>query len=172
MLIGKVVLFLGLGGVEMPGLESVIFSTVVMAIAAAMMWRPVVRFWRRVRFEKARILFHRERERLEARLIKQIAVPVVTGEMEWLDCNFEDEVTFLRDRRSGQYVAAVAITLGPETSWAVDFGQEFRGRGVAVFRFDKNRWVADPKVYMNLTPEEMIRVFSDRMELVRREMTR
>jgi len=156
----------------MPDLESVIFSTAVLAIAAAMMWRPAVRFWRRVRFEKARMLFHRERERLEARLIKQIAVPVVTGEMEWLDCDFEDEVTFLRDRRSGEYVAVVMITLGPETSWAIDSEQESRGRGVAVFRFGKNRWISDPKVYMNLTPEEMVRAFSDRMELVRREMTR
>jgi len=155
----------------MPDLESVIFSTAVLAIAAAMMWRPAVRFWRRVRFEKARMLFHRERERLEARLIKQIAVPVVTGEMEWLDCDFEDEVTFLRDRRSGEYVAVVMITLGPETSWAIDSDQESGTRRGRVSVWQEPLDIRS-KVYMNLTPEEMVRAFSDRMELVRREMTR
>ena len=99
----------------MPYPESVILLAAMAALAAATLWRPAVRFWHGLRFEKARVLFHRERERLEARLVKQIAVPVVTGEVEWLDCDFDDQVTFLRDRRTGELLALVVVTLGPET---------------------------------------------------------
>lgn len=153
----------------MPYPESVILLAAMTAIAAATLWRPAMRFWLHLRFEKARALFHRERERLEARLVKQITVPVVTGEMEWLDCEFDDQVTFLRDRQSGAFVALVAIILGPQTPWVVVSDEESRGHGVAIFRFHKNHWVADPKVHMNLTPDEVVQEFGGRMELVRRE---
>jgi hypothetical protein len=155
----------------MPYPESVILLAAIVALAAATLWRPVVRFWHGIRFEKARALFHRERERLEARLVKQIAVPVVTGEVEWLDCDFDDQVTFLRDRRTGELLALVAVTLGPETPWAVELDETSHGHGVAVFRFDAKHWTTDPKVHMNLTLEEMIRGFSGTMEVIRREMT-
>jgi len=156
----------------MPYPESVILLAAMTAIGAATLWRPVMRFWHHLRFEKARALFHRERERLEARLVKQITVPVVTGEMEWLDCEFEDQVTFLRNRQSGEFVALVAILLGPQTPWVAGSDDESGGRGVAIFRFHRKHWVADPKVHMNLTPDDMVQEFGGTMELFRRETGR
>ncbi|MGQ9503845.1 MAG: hypothetical protein ACUVQG_02465 [Thermogutta sp.] len=152
--------------------ESVLLLAAMIILAAATCWRTVLRLWRGVRFEKARALFHRERERLEARLVKQIAVPVVTGEMEWLDCEFDNQVTFLRDRRTGGLVALVGVMLGPETSWTVELDEQSRGYGVAIFRFDNNHWRAEPKIHMNATPDDIIRGFSKAMEVVRRDTAR
>lgn len=159
-------------GLVMPELLAIILIPLATIVVVLVIWRVQARIRRHVLFQRARRQFHRQRERLEAKLVRQIAVPVVAGEVEWADCEFDDEVLFLRERRGGRLAAVVLVTLGTETSWLPPADPESRRCGVAVFRFEKNGWIADPKVYMNLTPEDVVREFAGTMEVLWRDTTR
>ncbi|MBC7351380.1 MAG: hypothetical protein H5U08_03395 [Thermogutta sp.] len=155
----------------MPDELSLILIPLAVAAILAALWRPLRRLQARAVFEKARRQFHRQRESLEARLVRQIAVPVVAGELEWVDCEFDDEVLYLRERGGHRLAAVVLVTLGTDSDW-LPASEESQRCGVAIFRFDKDHWTVDPKVYMNLTPEDVVRQFSGTMEVLYRESTR
>lgn len=156
----------------MPDALLIILIPLATTVVILVVWRVLARVRYHVLFQQARRQFHRQRERLEAKLVRQIAVPVVAGEVEWADCEFDDEVLFLRERRGGRLAAVVLVTLGTESAWLPPTEPESRRCGVAVFRFDKHGWTADPKVYMNLTPEDVVREFSGTMEVLCRDTTR
>lgn len=153
--------------------ESLILVAFLVLLASVSVGGPsLLRLWRRGRFRRARELFHWEREKLETRLVKQIAVPVIAGEMEWLDCEFADEVLFLRDRTSGRFVAMVLVTLGVAEDWSTHPEEATHRCGVAIFRYDGRHWSGDPKVYMDLTPNDVLRELGGKMELVCRDIAR
>ncbi|MGB9688917.1 hypothetical protein [Thermogutta sp.] len=163
--------WLGKVGSVMADEVSLILIPLAVAVIIAALWRPLRRLQGRTVFERARREFHRQRESLEAKLVRQIAVPVVAGELEWVDCEFDDEVLYLRERGGQRFAAVVLVTLGTESEW-LPATEESQRCGVAIFRFDKDHWTVDPKVYMNLTPEDVVRQFSGTMEVCFRESRR
>ncbi|MEX2026006.1 MAG: hypothetical protein WEH44_01875, partial [Pirellulaceae bacterium] len=56
-------------------------------------WRPDL--------TRARKLFHLRREWLEARFFTLAASSGKPGGLEWADCDFDDPVSFARDRHTG-----------------------------------------------------------------------
>lgn len=147
---------------------------ILVAMGIAIVLRPLRASWRQARFEEARRVFHRQRERLEAKFIQlginanRPAVP------RWVDCEFEDDVTYARSRATGELSAFVAVTLEMDVSAdrSLPPGEgtgHFRD-GTAVFRFDRGHWQTDGRAIFNLSPTEAIRFYHRDLELVGQEV--
>jgi hypothetical protein len=137
-------------------------------------WRP----YRGIRQEKmlarARREFHLRREGLEAHFLQRAANSGKPRGLRWVDCEFDDDVTYARDRRSGRLSAFVATTISFE---AVEGGGMEDVEAVsnlraatAVFSFDeKTRWTTDGRAIFNLNPAEAIQYYQANLELVAQE---
>lgn len=118
--------------------------------------------------EAARDLFHLRREMLEARFLSLASQSGKPRGLSWVDCDFEDHVSFARDRHSRQLRALVGVTIRFE---AVDGGGMEDNPNVgnlkaatAVFRFENAQWITDGRAIFNLNPEEAIRHFQHELE--------
>ena len=149
---------------------------VAVIAALAVVWRPMRSAIRRSGFDKARKDFHRQREHLEARFVQLAAASGKPRGLEWVDCEFDDDVVYARDRRSGDLTAFVAVTIGFE---AVPGGgmEEVEAVGnlraaTAVFRSVRGNWSTDGRAIFNLNPTEAVRYFHDDLEWVGHEAAR
>jgi len=146
-----------------------LFLLVVRPIRAAML---------EARFARARRSFHLQRERLEARFVQLASVDAKPGGPQWEDCDFDDDVAYVRNRKTGELSAFVAVTVAID-----DFGSEdgpplgaadlLRNlhSGTAVFRLERGGWVTDGRAILNLTPSEAIRFYQNDLEIVDQELT-
>src|SRR5687767_9802415 len=66
---------------------------------------------RKASIERARKLFHLRREWLEARFFTLAARSGKPRGLEWVDCDFDDAVSYARDRHSGRLRALVGVTI-------------------------------------------------------------
>jgi hypothetical protein len=113
--------------------------------------------------------FHRMREQLEAKFLTKAGATGKPRGLRWADCEFENEVTYARDRQSGVLSAFVAVTIKFE---AVEGGgmEEVEAVGnakyaTAVFYFDpKHRWMTEGRAIFNLNPDEAVRRFEATLE--------
>src|SRR5262245_64230947 len=144
-------------------------AVIVIALAVTLWW-ATVRQPRRTSVERARKLFHLQRERLEFRFYQLAASAYHPRGLELVDCDFEDEVSFARDRHNGRLRAYVAVTIqfravegGPmEDNPNVDNLKA----GSAEFRLDGSDWGTDGKVHFNVNPVEAIQRYRQELELV------
>ena len=144
------------------------------AIAVGLAWRPVRRKLRERQLRQARRYFHRHREHLEARFMRLAAQSGKPRGLEWVRCDFEDDVTYARHRRSGELSAFVAVTIGFE---AIEGGGMEEVEAVsnlraatAVFRVERGTWATDGRTLFNLNPAEAIAYYQDNLELVGQEV--
>lgn len=133
----------------------------------------IVRGWRRVqesRTVQAREIFHRRREWLEAEFLSRAAKSGRPRGLEWVDCDFEDDVAFARGRQNGQLHALVGVTIRFEAVVGGDMEHvEAVGNlrsATAVFRFDQDHWHTEGRTVFNLSPEETIQHFAHELEEV------
>jgi hypothetical protein len=149
---------------------------VVGGIVAAAVWRPVQTARREKTLSRARREFHRQREQLEARFVTRAAACGKPRGLRWSDCNFEDDVTYARDRRSKRLSALVGVTIRFE---AIEGGGMEENENVgnlraatAVFDYDRSRWSTDGRAIFNLNPAEAIQFYQANLELVAQEAAR
>ncbi|NMC19758.1 MAG: hypothetical protein GYA33_04995 [Thermogutta sp.] len=125
----------------------------------------------RVRFSQARRRFHRHRENLEARFAKAVAVDLALDDPAAFD--FDDEVTYIRDRSSGGLTAIVAVSLVCREEWLPQEDEEVRRRaGVALFRYDGQAWAPENRLLFNLTPREAVDRLAGRVQVIHRDQRR
>ena len=144
------------------------------AVIVLLLWRPCQAAAREARLTQARKEFHKQREWLE---VKFISLAPSQGKAEaprWSNCEFDDAVSYVRHRTSGELSAFVAVTVALEgighlTTSATDLMSNLQA-GTAVFRFDKAHWVTDGRVIHNLSPDEAIRFYQNDWEMVGQEM--
>jgi hypothetical protein len=146
----------------------------VLVFAWLCLWRPVRQMSREVQFAKARKFFHTQRERLEAKFICLAARRAKNESPRCSDCTFADDVSYVRNRATGELSALVAIALAME-----DPGRSARNNGdavgnlqlgTAVFRFDGDHWETDGRAILNLSPSEAIRFYRKDLEKVGEEL--
>lgn len=120
--------------------------------------------------EDVRDLFHLRREMLEARFLTLAAASGKPRGLTWVDCEFDDHVSFARDRISRQFRALVAVTIRFE---AVEGGGMEDNPNVgnlraatAVFKFDNGQWTTEGRAIFNLNPEEAIKYYQHELETV------
>jgi hypothetical protein len=145
----------------------------VALVAVAAGWRPARAASRRARILRARRGFHRQREWLEAKFLQLASARGGPEQRHWADCDFDDSVSYVRNRSTGELSAFVAVTVvlegvrQPKAS-ASDMMANVRA-GTAVFRFDRDHWRTDGAVILNLSPAEAIRACLNDLEVVGHE---
>ncbi len=143
------------------------------AIIVAVLWRPLRNRKREAQLVRACRDFHRQRERLEAKFLQLAGRSGKPRGLEWTNCDFEDEVVYARDRRTGELSAFVGVTISFE---AVTGGgmEDVEAVGnlraaTAVFRIDKGHWSTEGRAIFNLNPAEAVLYYQDHLELVSEE---
>ena len=149
----------------------------VAAIAGAgaiFAWKPIRSAMRAARYERARKEFHRQRERLEAKFFQLAAASGRPRGLRWTNCEFEDDVSYARDRQSGDLCAFVAVTISFE---AIEGGlmEEVEAVGdlkaaTAMFRTQGELWQTDGRAFFNVNPVEAIDRFREDLEVLGHEL--
>ncbi len=146
----------------------------ILAIVLVALSRPLRARFRRRQFRLARQSFHRQREHLEARFVRLASESGKPRGLEWVRCDFEDDVVYARHRRSGDICAFVGVTVGFE---AVEGGgmEDVEAVGnlrsaTAVFHVDRGQWRTDGRTLFNLNPSEAVAHYHENLELVEQEL--
>jgi len=143
------------------------------ALVAAFGWQRIRRSLRKSEYERSRRDFHRQRERLEAKFFDLASHSGKPRGLRWTDCSFEDDVTYARNRGTGELCAFVAATIAFE---AIEGGlmEDVEAVGnlraaTAVFRLDRGQWQTDGRAIFNLNPTEAIAYYRENLVLVGQE---
>ena len=125
-------------------------------------------------FAEAKQQFHRMREQLEAKFLQRAGLTGKPRGLHWADCEFENDVTYARDRKTRKLSAFVAVSIkfeaipggGMEEVEAVNNAKY----ATAVFHYDPRQlWTPDPQPIFNLNPSEAVRRFESTLEPVSSE---
>ena len=138
------------------------------------LWRPIRGRLREQELARARRDFHRQREHLEARFVQLAGRSGKPRGLEWVRCDFDDDVIYARNRRSGELSALVGVTIGFEAVEGGGMeGVEAVGNlraATAVFHVLKGAWSTEGRALFNLNPTEAIAYYHDNLELVGQEV--
>ena len=151
----------------------VVVAVVVLAAACAWTWFALRKAIPQSRLAEARRDFHRQRERLEAKFVQLGSYPANRDAPRWIDCDFEDDVAFARNRATGELTALVGVAIEIEdlddrSSRSGEASTSHRA-ATAVFRFHEGRWATDGRAIFNFTPVEAIRYYERDLEMIGRE---
>lgn len=125
---------------------------------------------RPVDLARAKQVFARRREWLEAEFFTRASTSGKPRGLLWSDCEFHDSVTWARERGSGQWYALVGVTIQFEA--VPGGGMEDNPNvgnlraGTALFKFANDEWTTDGQVRFNLDPAQTIQHFHDELEAV------
>ena len=161
-----------LGG-KMPGTWSILVpAAVAFLVGAAVFWRPLRAARQRSRLADARRSFHWQRERLEIKFIQLAWDNAGCDGPRWADCEFDDDVSYVRSRNTRELSAFVRVTIALEAGeFPLHHDPLQRQRwGTAIFRFDRNHWETDGRAILDLSPAEAIRFYRDDLEVVGEEL--
>lgn len=141
---------------------------VIAILGVVLLWSWLRWFGREVGAARARELFRLQRERLEAYFLSAASVTGKPRGLRWVDCDWSDEVTFVRERQSGHIAALVGVTIQFEAIPGGDMeGVEAVGNlrnASAVFFFQNGHWHTVGKAVFNMNPDEAVRHFQNQYE--------
>ncbi len=145
-------------------------AAAVFLVGLVLMWRPLRRAVREARFAEARRDFHRQRERLEVKFVQLALIHAQSGSPDWDDCQFDDDVAYVRNRSTGELSAFVAVTAAMAPAGSRIVGRHRRRAATAVFHFDGDRWDTEGQAIFNVSPAEAIRLYQRDLEMVGQEL--
>ena len=112
--------------------------------------------------------FCERREWLEADFFKLGSTSGSPRGLNWVDCDFSNEVSYAIDKRTGELTALVGVGIQFE---AIEGGGMEDVENVAnakaataMFRFDGEHWQATGKTVFNLSPSETIQYYQNELE--------
>jgi hypothetical protein len=123
---------------------------------------------RRLGLEAIRAEFFQRREWLEARFLTLAGTSGKPRGLAWIDCEFDSQVTWARDRESGDPRALVAVTIRFEA--IAGGGMEHNPNvgnlraATAVFQWTNGQWQTVGRAIFNLTPTQAIQHFQHELE--------
>ncbi|MEE2685515.1 MAG: hypothetical protein VYB09_04340 [Planctomycetota bacterium] len=149
-------------------------SLAVLAVAglglSLSLHRGIQRRKARIVLDQRRLVFMENRESLQQQYFEQASSSGKPRGLEWVQCEFESEVTFARDRHHGQMRALVGITIQFAAIEGGDMEDvEAVGNlraGTAVFLHDGGEWFTDGRILYNLDPDQALAHFADELEVV------
>src|SRR5580658_2895776 len=86
----------------------------IVAVVVLILWRPCQAATREARFVQARKEFHKQREWLEVKFISMAKTQGKPDVPRWSNCEFDDAVSYVRHRSTGELSAFVAVTVALE----------------------------------------------------------
>lgn len=114
--------------------------------------KPVRSFLEERDAMRARELFRREREWLEARFLHEMARSDPVEYVRWEDADWHDEVSWARDRQSRRLIALIGVDF-PVSPFASDY-EEANRHATAFFEFRAGHWHTDGRHLDALQPSE------------------
>jgi hypothetical protein len=124
-------------------------------------------------FETARREFHIQRERLEAKFFELASHSGKPRGLRWTECDFDNDVTYARQKSSGQLCAFVSVTIAFEAvEGGFMEGVEAVGNlraATSVFHRNETRWDTDGRALFNLSPSEAINYYQENLVMVGHE---
>jgi len=136
--------------------------------------RRVGRGARAKRLAKARGEFHRHREYLEAKFVDLASKTGKPRGLLWNRCDFDDDVAYVRDRRSGAFSALVGVTIGfkAEAGGAMEDVEAVGNlrAATAVFNYRPAGWTTRGHVLFNLNPVEAVDYYHRELEMIAHEI--
>lgn len=118
------------------------------AAAILIVRRPARQVWEEMHVDRARALFRRRREWLEARFVGALNRSDPAEGRRWEDASWRDEIVWARDRQSRNFLALVGVHFahGP-------MGDSPR-HATALFEYRKGGWHAEGKRLDEVRPDE------------------
>ena len=128
--------------------------------AGAFVWKPLRRHRREEEVRKAIQRFRLQREQLEARFFDLASTQGKPRGLRWLECDWQNPVTFARDTRSGLITAFVAVNIRFEAIEGGDM-EEVEAVGTvrdaaAVFHYRRGNWGTGGRALFNMNPEDAL----------------
>lgn len=110
--------------------------------------------------ENAKKLFRLQREQLEAKFFDMAASLGKPRGLRWVNCEWQNDVSFARDKLSGLLTAFVSISIRFEAIEGSDM-EEVEAVGLlreaaAVFHFKRNRWGTGGRAMFNMDSETAV----------------
>lgn len=117
--------------------------------------------------------FRVERERLEARFFDLASVAGKPRGLRWLDCDWQSDVTFARDVRTGLLTAFVAVNIRFEAVEGGDM-EDVAAVGTvrdasAVFHYNRGVWGTGGRALFNMNPRDAVERLEGQFERCRVE---
>ncbi|MBI1345508.1 hypothetical protein GC163_04395 [bacterium] len=129
---------------------------------------PLAKNMRRRETQQAVKLFRLRREMLEARFFDLARTQGKPRDLRWLECDWQNGVTFARDKQSGLITAFVAVNIRFEAIEGGDMeGVAAVGTvrdAVAVFHFRQGVWGTGGRALFNMNPEDALRNLAGQYE--------
>ncbi len=160
----------------MPGIWDVlsvvgiVFGGLIVLLVLGTVARLMFQRMDQARLQTAKDEFRLRREWLEAEFLTAASKSGKPRGLEWTDCDFQNEVSFCRDRHNGQLCALVGVAIsfdaveggGMEDNPNVDLDKA----GSVLFRYDGQHWSTDGRALLNLEPNEAIQHLHNELETV------
>ena len=127
-------------------------------VAAALILRgPVRHLTEDVHAERARELFRKRREWLEADFLDALGKTSPTERLRWEDAHWHDEVLWARDRQTRRLLALIGVHF--DAGFLEDFppADPITHHATALFEFRNGSWQAEGKRLDELCPDEVVR---------------
>src|SRR5262245_39177361 len=114
------------------------------ALASFWFTRPLIRRWKRARWQRAMRQFRFDRDHLEAKFFELAACSGKPRGLRWLSCDWQYAVRFARDVRTGLLTAFVSVEVRFEAIEGGDM-EDVAAVGTvrdacALFHWDGQRW--------------------------------
>jgi hypothetical protein len=140
-----------------------VIGAVVLPVVALSSWlafRPVRAWWRAREERQALSAFRMQREQLEARFFDIAASLGKPRGLRWLECDWQNDVTFARTVGSGLLTAFAAVNIRFEALEGGDM-EEVEAVGTirdaaAVFHYRRGRWGTGGRALFNMNPRDAI----------------
>lgn len=147
------------------------FAAVLVLLLA---WRPVRSWLWKMEVREAVKRFRIQREQLEARFFDMARTQGKPRGLRWLDCDWQSDVTFARDRKSGLLTAFVAVNISFEAIEGGDM-EDVEHVGTirdasALFHYQNGRWGTGGRPLFNMNPQDAIARFEGQFDPVSPEM--
>ena len=134
---------------------------IFVAFVALIIWAvPLAAWWKKFDSRRSIMLFHKQREMLEAKFFDMAQSLGKPRGLRWLDCEWFDNVTFARDKTSGLLTAFVGVNIRFEAVEGGDMEDveavSTIRDAVAVFHFHQGRWSTGGKALFNMNPQDAL----------------
>ncbi len=127
------------------------------------LWRWTHHAGREIQVGRARELFALQRDHLHGLFFEAAASTGKPKGLRWKSCEFGDHLDLARDKRTGELLGLVPVTIAFEAIPGSDMeGLPAVGNlrsASAVFTFHRGNWTTAGRAVFNLNPDEAIRHF-------------
>ena len=137
-----------------------VISITVVVVVVVLLWGPVRSYFRTRETEQAMRLLRLQREQLEARFFDLASSQGKPRGLRWIDCDWQDRVTFARAVETGLLTAFVGVEIRFE---AIEGGDMEDVEAVgnirdasAVFHYQHGRWGTGGRALFNMNPEDAV----------------